>query len=163
MINNVRRLCAADVPRVLEIQEAAYAPHLLEDGHVFAAKLSDAPDYCLGAEHPGGELLAYVIAFPMSKTASVGLHESPSGLSDMNGPILYIHDMAVHPRAHGMGMGRVLLAALESVGQGNGQETIELVAIESAVGYWAAHGFEETDDAVYEGYGQNARKMRRPL
>ena len=163
MTHLVRRLRAVDVPRILQIQGAAYASHLLEEGDVFEDKLSDAPDYCLGVEQPGGELLAYVIALPMNKTASIGLHEETTSQVDVNGPILYVHDMAVHPRAHGTGMGRALLDALESVGRGNGQETIELVAIESAVGYWAGHGFEKTDDAVFEGYGPGARKMRRSL
>ena len=163
MTHFVRRLRAVDVPRILQIQEAAYAPQLLEEGDVFEAKLSDAPDYCLGVENPGGELLAYVIAFPMNKTASIGLHEDTTTQVNVNGPILYIHDMAVHPSAHGTGIGRALLCDLESTGRGNGQETIELVAIESAVGYWAGHGFEETDDPVYEGYGPGACKMRRSL
>ena len=159
----VRLLRPGDIENVLEIQAASYTPQLLEDGDVFLAKIGDAPDYCIGAVGASGQLVAYVIAFPMTGTASIGLHEQPSDLSDLSGPILYIHDMAVHPSVQGRGIGRVLLGELESVGRGNGQRVIELVAIESAVGYWSAHGFGETDDAVYDGYGPGARKMRRGL
>lgn len=159
----VRPLVVDDVPAILRIQESAYAPHLLETGDVFAAKVGDAPQYCLGAQGTEGDLVGYVIAFPMSGTASIGLHEPPSRFSDATGPVLYIHDMAVHPSAHGTGVGRALLAGLQAVGRAAGQDFIELVAIESAVSYWAGHDFESTSDDVYEGYGPGARKMRRAL
>lgn len=161
----VRKLNQADVPRILEIQAAAYEPHLLEVGGVFAAKIGAHPDHSLGVEGPDGVLIAYVIAFPMSSTASVGLHETDPRETDPQGdaPVLYVHDMAVHPDAHGSGAGTALLRALEALGAERGQTVIELVAIEPAVGFWRRRGFTATDDEVYPGYGPGARKMRRAL
>lgn len=163
MHHRVRQLTVGDVPAVLEIQEAAYEPHLLETGEVFASKILDVPGYCLGAEDTDGSLVAYVIAFPMSETASVGLHETGARVAAGEAPILYIHDTAVFPHVHGTGIAGALVGALESVGRTNGQTVIELVAIESAISYWERHGFVVTDGDVYSGYGPGARKMHRTL
>ena len=165
MAFTVRDLDQGDIPRVLEIQAAAYGPHLLEDGDVFAAKIRDHAGWCLGAQDTTGLLGAYVISFPMVTTASVGLHETGGrGLAHgEHAPILYIHDLAVDPAVHGTGAGTLLLGTLESLGRAYGQSVIELVAIESAVRFWLGRGFQTTDDEVYAGYGEGARKMRRPI
>ena len=164
-MGRLRRLTDDDIPRILEIQAAAYAPHLLETGEVFAAKIAAHSPYCLGHEDDDGSLSGYAIALPMATTSSVGLHETDPRAVTLPGaaPILYVHDMAVDPSAHARGTGRTMLRGLELVGRENGQSVIELVAIESAVSFWERHGFDPTDDEVFEGYGPGARKMRRAL
>lgn len=161
----VRRLTLDDVPRILDIQRAAYASHLLEEADVFATKITSSPLHCVGVVDPSDELVAYVIAFPMEKSASVGLHETVARSGDRETvmPILYIHDLAVHPDAHGTGVGTVILTALESIGRDGGQTVIELVAIESALRFWERRGFRVIDAEVFEGYGAGARKMRRSV
>ena len=161
MVHVVRNLSIRDVPRILEIQSAAYRPDLLETAEVFASKIESAPGWCLGVDGDEGRLVAYVIAFPMSLTASVGLHETGTRATSGDTPILYVHDMAVDPMAHGTGVGSAVLGALENGARKNGQSVIELVAIESAVTFWETKGFEVVDADVYEGYGPGARKMRR--
>lgn len=161
-----RPLTSQDVSRILEIQSAAYAPHLLENGDVFAAKIESAPRHCVGALDRTGELIAYVIAFPMGHSASVGLHETAARASiteDGESPILYIHDLAVHPDAHGSGAGTAILTELVNIARAGGQSVFELVAIESAVGFWKHRGFAVVDAEVYPGYGPGARKMRRAV
>ena len=164
-MRSIRRLTIDDIPRVLEIQAAAYAPHLLEAGEVFAAKIRSHPGWCLGSASDDGVLAAYVITFPMSSTESVGLHETAtrSVVADGECPILYIHDMAVHPSFQANGHGGRMLHALEDLARRSGQTVIEMVAIESAVSFWERNGFNATDDEVYTGYGHGARKMRRTV
>lgn len=151
--------------RILEIQAAAYAPHLLEAADVFESRIAEHPSGCLGAEGEDGVLSAYVIAFPMTATRSVGLHEAgtPPVTEGVTAPILYVHDLAVHPSVHGSGFGAALVRALELLACRNGQTVIELVAIGSAVPFWEHNGFVATDDDVYAGYGPDARKMRRAV
>lgn len=164
-MGTLRRLTTDDIARVLEIQAAAYAPHLLETAEVFAAKITAHPAYCLGHETAEGKLSGYVVAMAMASTESVGLHETDPRPNVGNGaaPVLYIHDMAVDPAAHESGAGSAMLRELESTGRTKGQTVIELVAIESAVSFWERHGFVATGDDVYAGYGPGARKMRRAV
>ena len=158
---STRQLRWSDLDRILEIQAAAYPSNLLETGDVFVSKIEHAPEWCLGADGDDGRLVAYVIAFPMSSTVSVGLHEMGIRATADEMPILYIHDMAVDPAAHGSGVGSAILDALKSAAHANGHVVIELVAIEGAISFWETKGFEVVDAEVYEGYGPGARKMRR--
>lgn len=161
-MGTLRPLTTVDVPRVLEIQASAYEPHLLESADVFMAKIAAHPRHCLGWEDDRGLLGAYVIAFPMAATASVGLHETePRPVASRGAsPILYVHDMAVDPILHATGIGGLVAHELIELARAGGQLIVELVAIESAAAFWERQGFVVTGDAVYPGYGPGARKMR---
>jgi ribosomal protein S18 acetylase RimI-like enzyme len=92
-----------DLHAVLAVQAACYPPSMQEPEAVVLERLRTAPATTLVA-CDGEGVCAYVFAYPSTRGRITPLHGGFAAAPD--GDTLYVHDLAVHPRAHGQGLGR---------------------------------------------------------
>jgi predicted N-acetyltransferase YhbS len=91
----------------------------------------------------GGGVCAYVFAYPSRRGRITPLHAGFAPAPDAD--TLYLHDLAVHPRALGRGLGRRLTQALFEAARGRGLRQAALVAVMEARPFWEALGFAAAD------------------
>lgn len=110
-MTTIRRAIEADIPSCMEIAEAAYLPFVSLIGRRpmpmdqdFGAAMS-AED--LWVAETKGAVLGYVVAYPDDKA-------------------WMLENVAVHPSAHGLGIGRRLIAHVEQMAAKAGAEAVEL-------------------------------------
>jgi GNAT superfamily N-acetyltransferase len=72
----------------------------------------------------------------------------------------FLHDLAVSPRARGMGVGRALFGKVRTWSRRAGHRALALVALADAVAYWRGLGFAAEPLALPDGYGAGAVFMR---
>ena len=153
----------ADVPAVMAVQAACYGEHLLEPAGVLHERLRAAADTCWVALREG-RVCAYLAAY-RSRLGAV---------TALNGPFhparrpdtLYLHDLAVHPEAHGSGVGGRLVDGLMALARDEGLRWSALVAVQGAMSFWRRLGYEPQAPAQPERlapYGGDAHYMVRPL
>lgn len=155
----------ADVPAVMAVQAACYGDALLEPEAVVQARVAASPDTCWVASR-GTELCAYLAAYRSRLGAVTRLHGPFRPASDAD--TLYLHDLAVHPRAHGAGVGGRLVDAVLAQGRRDGLSWSALVAVQGALSFWQRLGWSLADPAADAGpvlaaYGGDARYLVRNL
>lgn len=137
----LRPLTAEDVDAVLRIQRQCYGEHLVEPRDVFARRLQ-AASHCSWAAVRDDEVVAYLAAY----------WSRPGTVTPLNGDfieypdasVLYLHDMAVSPRAKGYGVAqRLLSAAYQQALQRNICQAA-LVSVQGSQTYWQRQGFRAT-------------------
>jgi GNAT superfamily N-acetyltransferase len=126
LVRTVRRATAADVPRLVAMNHAAY-PELVEENVVWApgqihAHLAKFPEGQLVAELDGvpmGAISTFVVPpsrDPMAPHTWLGITDDGTFAShDRRGDTLYLADVYVDPRARGKGVGETLYAALREL------------------------------------------------
>lgn len=136
----LRPLVATDLPAVLEIQLACYGAGFVEEAALIARRLSVAPRTAWAAEH-AGRVRAYLMAYPSRRGQLTALHGEfePAAQPDT----LYLHDLAVHPRSHGLRLGPRLVEHALAWGRANGWAHAALVSVQDSLGFWRRHGFAE--------------------
>jgi GNAT superfamily N-acetyltransferase len=129
-----------DLDGVLAVQSACYPPSMQEPAAVVLARLRAAPGTTLVADSHG--ICAYVFAYPsrLGRITPLNAGFAPAPHADT----LYVHDLAVHPCAHGRGLGRRLAQALFGAARGLGLGHGALVAVLEARPFWEKLGFSET-------------------
>jgi len=153
---NIIRLTLADIPSVLEVQQDAYRPELLEIAETFEKKIRLFPFGCLGCWHEG-ELAAYVFSHPWRADEILPLDFD---LKQVPGEAtcLYIHDLAVLQRFRGRGIADQLLENLFSLADSLGYRDYTLVAVQDSEPFWAKYGFQIKTRLTY-GASTPASKM----
>ncbi|MNU35667.1 Acetyltransferase (GNAT) family protein [compost metagenome] len=168
----IRPMQASDVDAVLDAQALAYPRFLLESADFFLNRLNLAPSYCWVAQAAPSDaragLLGYLISYPwdagLPPALDVALAALPGGADHW-----FLHDCAVVPSAHGLGVGQALVRTAAQGAADNGLRRASLVSLESAVGYWRRHGYAPVDvrsgvlAEKLAGYGGNACYMSRAL
>jgi predicted N-acetyltransferase YhbS len=134
----LRPMTEDDLHAVLAVQAACYPPSMQEPGEVVLARLRCAPSTTLVACDADG-VCAYAFAYPSRLGRITPLHAgfTPAPAADA----LYMHDLAVHPRAHGQGLGRQLAQALFGAARRQGLRHGALVAVLDARAFWENLGF----------------------
>jgi ribosomal protein S18 acetylase RimI-like enzyme len=134
----VRPMVEADLRAVLAVQAACYPPEMQEAPEVVLARLRAAPGTTLLACDEVG-VCAYVFAYPSlrGKVTPLGaeftLPENPD--------TLYIHDLAVAPRALGRGLARRLARQLLERGRAHGLRHAALVSVQDSRRFWEGFGY----------------------
>ena len=131
-----------DLYAVLAVQAACYPPAMQEPAAVVLARLRAARATTLVA-CDGEGVCAYVFAYPSKRGRITPLHAGFTPAPDAD--TLYVHDLAVHPRTHGRGLGRRLTQALFDAAAVLGLQHAALVAVMDARPFWAALGFADAD------------------
>lgn len=134
----VREMREQDLDAVLAVQAACYPPSMQEPADVVLARLRAAPATTLVLPNAAG-ICAYVFAYPSMLGRITPLHAGFEPAPDAD--TLYVHDLAVHPRVHGMGLGRRLARSLFDTGRGQGLRHGALVAVLDARPFWESLGF----------------------
>jgi predicted N-acetyltransferase YhbS len=137
----LRPMTEQDLDGVLAVQAACYPPAMQEPAAVVLARLRAAPGTALVAGDPRG-ICAYVFAYPSKLGRITPLNAGFAPAADAD--TLYVHDLAVHPRAHGQGLGRRLAQTLLGAARGLGLAHGALVAVLDARPFWENLGFSET-------------------
>ncbi|MGF6272506.1 GNAT superfamily N-acetyltransferase [Massilia sp. UYP11] len=162
----IRPLLPADLDAVLRVQAACYPPAMQEAAAVVKARLDAAAATCLAACDAGG-VCGYLFAYP-SRLGRVTALGAPFEIAP-DADTLYLHDLAVDPRAHGRGLARALVAHLLGRGRrldsSRGLTHAALVSVQDSTRFWSGLGFKErsTGDAGLLTYPAGAVHMARPL
>lgn len=134
----VRAMHADDLDAVLAIQLACYGAGFVEDGALIARRLAAAPEtgWVAGQD---GEVRAYLAAYPSIAGKLTALHGEFEVASKADA--LYLHDLAVHPAASGLGLGpRLVRHAWEHAVQAGWRQST-LVSVQASVGFWERQGY----------------------
>ncbi|WP_225783853.1 GNAT family N-acetyltransferase [Xenophilus sp. Marseille-Q4582] len=135
----LRAMDACDLPQVLAIQLACYGADFVEAGPLILRRLACAPATAWVAEHEG-QVHAYLTGYPSRRGKLTALHgDFEPAAADAD--TLYLHDLAVHPSAHGLRLGPSLVAHALAHGRRQGWRYAALVAVQDSRGFWARHGF----------------------
>ncbi|TCJ11515.1 GNAT family N-acetyltransferase [Parasulfuritortus cantonensis] len=127
-----------DIPAVLAIQAAAYGQAYLEPEAVLRARLAGAPGTAWLADDGAGPC-AYLVGY-RSRLGRV----TPLGgvFADLAGAdCLYLHDLAVAPRAGGAGVAGSLVEHAHAHALAVGLGRSALVSVQGSLGFWQRRGY----------------------
>lgn len=128
----------ADVPAIATLSNRLLAPYH-EGEDVFADRLALSPEGCLVLADAHG-LGGYVVSHPWLRAA-------PPKLGALLGHLppdpdcWYLHDVAVDPRLRGGGQVADAVQRIAALSRDAGIDTLALVAVSGADGYWSRLGF----------------------
>ena len=134
----VAPMTATDLDAVLAVQAACYPPAMQEAADVVLARLAASPDTVLVARDGGG-VCAYLFAYPsrLGKVTPLG----GAFVVPADPDTLYLHDLAVAPRAAGQGVARRLAGALLAAGAARGFAQSALVSVQDSRRFWESLGY----------------------
>lgn len=134
----IRPMFPADLAAVLDVQAQCYPPAMQEDAQVVLARMRAAPATCAVAQD-GEAVCGYLFAYPSLRGAvtDLGGHFAPPPGADT----LYLHDLAVAPRAHGQGLARRLVEHMLALGRERRLDWSALVSVQDTARFWAGLGF----------------------
>lgn len=162
---SIRLMHDQDIPAILDIQTEAYASDLLESEAIIRARRASAPRHAWVAEDDQG-VCAYLFAY----------HSRVGKVTPLDGEFrtpaqpdcLYLHDLAVAPRAAGRRIGPALVR--EALGQARQQQLrfSALVSVQDSHAFWNRMGYAEHQPdpehaAHLHSYQVPATYMVRPL
>jgi len=155
-------MAEADLDAVLAVQAACYPPAMQEAADVVRARLRASPGTVLVARDDDG-VCAYLFAYPsrLGKVTPLGGAFAVSTEPDT----LYLHDLAVAPRAAGQGVARRLVARLHEDAAGRGLRHAALVSVQDSLAFWESLGYVAAagDDAALATYPGAAHYMTKRL
>ncbi|SFQ03196.1 GNAT family N-acetyltransferase [Variovorax sp. 770b2] len=140
----LRAMRADDLEAVLAIQLACYGAGFVEDGALIARRLASAPETGWVAVHAGA-VSAYLAAYPSMTGKLTPLHGEfeVAPVPDA----LYLHDLAVHPSASGLGLGPRLVRHAWDHAVRAGWRHSTLVSVQSSAGFWERQRYAATQPA----------------
>lgn len=159
---SIEPITEAAWPQILALQAECYQELAPESEAVLRSKWRAAPATCLQCKDRGGALLGYLLSHPWPHAGLPALHREYeiAGHCDR----LYLHDLAVSPRAHGLGVGKGLVVALLDRARARRFTRISLVSVQGSEGFWARFGFRPLRNAeLCASYGDNPRAMALEL
>lgn len=158
----IRPMRGADLDAVLRVQAACYPPAMQEAATILEARLAAAPSTCLAACDADG-VCGYLFAYP-SRLGRVTDLGAPFAVAP-DADTLYLHDLAIDPRALGRGLARALVSDMLARGRGAGLAHAALVSVQDSTGFWGALGFavRATRDPGLLTYPPGAVYMAREL
>ena len=136
----LRAMCEDDLAAVWAVQAACYPPPMQEAAALLLARLRAAPSTAL-VGCVGGAVRAYLFAYPslLGRVTPLGAPFVPAPAPDA----LYLHDLAVAPGAHGIGLARRLAARLLAEAAASGLGHAALVSVQDSRRFWEGLGFME--------------------
>lgn len=163
----IRQMLPRDLDAVLRVQAACYPPLMQEAADVVASRMQAGEGFCFvacDAAGSDGDMLGYLFCYP-SALGKVTLLDAPfEPLHD--GDTLYLHDLAVDPRAHGKGLARLLVSHACAAGRARGLAHSALVSVQGSAPFWQAQGYGDGRGRApdLQGYPADARYLvRSPL
>ena len=155
-------MAEADLDAVLAVQAACYPPAMQEAADVVRGRLCASADTVLVARDADG-ICAYLFAYPsrLGKVTPLG-----GGFAlPLEPDTLYLHDLAVAPRAAGQGLARRLVARLLSHAAVRGLAHSALVSVQDSRRFWESAGYARApgDADALATYPPDALYMARRL
>ncbi|MEM8792858.1 MAG: GNAT family N-acetyltransferase [Pseudomonadota bacterium] len=139
MTPRIRQATPEDTDAVRQIAQAAYAPYVAAIGRKPAPMVAD-----FGAQIAQGavwvaqaqDVLGFIAFFP-------------------RGDHMFLENVAVHPGAHGQGIGRLLIAQCEEAARGQHLASVELYTnarMTANLALYPRLGYVETERRVEDGF-----------
>jgi GNAT superfamily N-acetyltransferase len=128
----------SDLAAVLAVQAACYPPAMQEPADVVLERMRAAPGTVLVAR-AGGRVEAYLFGYPSQRGKVTPLGGAFALAPDAD--TLYLHDLAVAPRAAGQGIARRLVARLLEHGARRGLVYSALVSVQDSRRFWESLGY----------------------
>lgn len=134
----IRPMLTDDLDAVLYVQAACYPAPMQEPAAVLAARLDAAPATCLVGCDAGG-VCGYLFAYPsrLDRVTDLG---APFEVA-LEADTLYLHDLALDPRALGRGLARALVEEMLGRACKLGLAHAALVAVQDSTRFWSGFGF----------------------
>lgn len=165
-MHTLRLMHPDDLPEILDIQLKVYDDALQETAEVIAQRLAQVPDLAIVAQDSQG-ICGYLFSYRSQQGVVTPLDgefvEPPS--SDC----LYLHDLAVAPRALRRGIGPSLVKHKLRIARQAGLQHCSLVSVQDSAPFWQRLGFttQKTTHpqhiAALASYGVPAVYMQRRL
>ncbi|MDN4051513.1 GNAT family N-acetyltransferase [Massilia sp. YIM B02763] len=149
-----------DLDAVLAVQAACYPAAMQEGADVVLARRRAAPATALVA-CDGSGVCGYLFAYPSlrGKVTPLGGAFRVPEVADT----LYLHDLAVAPRALGKGLARRLVQRMHDAGAQLGLAHAALVSVQDSRCFWEGFGYvaAQGDAAALASYPPGALYMLR--
>ncbi|MDW5415669.1 GNAT family N-acetyltransferase [Iodobacter sp. CM08] len=134
----MRPFTPSDIQSLMGIQSACYPANLLEEAEHLTAKHQQSPSSCwVATQHQ--HVLAYLLTHPWSGDTPPALN-APLPTPNQSCDIYFIHDLAVHPSARGLGLAQQLLDTALKWARQEKLQKIRLIAIAGAANFWIKQG-----------------------
>jgi GNAT superfamily N-acetyltransferase len=131
----------SDLEAVLRVQAACYPPSMQEAAAVVLGRMRAASASCVVACDPDG-VCGYLFAYP-SRQGLVTDLDAPFEIA-VDADTLYLHDLAVDPRALGRGLARTLVETVLALARTQGLAHSALVSVQDSARFWSARGYRAT-------------------
>lgn len=155
----------SDIDAVVEVARLSFPDHF-EARPCFENRLALYPRGCFVLADGDAPAQGYLIAYPWRADGAPPLNTVIEGLPT-DPAVLYLHDLALHPRARGDGLTRAVVERLAEQATEDGWPAVALVAVNDAVDFWTRRGFsvQNTPEPAVKltSYGADARYMVRRL
>ncbi|MFV0576621.1 MAG: GNAT family N-acetyltransferase [Vibrio sp.] len=154
-------------PQIEEIQEIAYRDGLAENIDILKIKADVSPETCFVCMDDEQQVLGYVLAHPWESEEPPHINQDISDREEVVTPqeasTLYIHDLAISPKARGAGVAQALIDNLFEHAQKWDIENVSLVAVQGMSGFWSKFGFKSIQSNHTDSYGDDAQLMVNQL
>ncbi|MFP2767893.1 GNAT family N-acetyltransferase [Oceanisphaera sp. KMM 10153] len=145
---------------ILRLQAEVYLFVKPESIEVLKDKWFRSPRCCFICRE-GEQLMGYLLAHSWNNDSPPKLFQTlPRGTE---GPILFLHDLAVSNSSFGKGVGSTMITHLVRVATLSGYKQIRLVSIQNSMLFWQKQGFTPVEQEVCKSYGEGAQLMQRVL
>ena len=134
----LRPMHIQDVEAIMALQALCYDALLLESEASVRERLALAANECWVATDDQG-VCAYLFAYRSALGVITALDAVFKPLTD--GTCYYIHDLAVHPRVSGQGVGQSLAKHALEHAKTKGFESSALVSVQNSGAFWQRLGF----------------------
>ncbi len=136
-----------------------------ETEDIFAERLALYPLGCLVLKQDTA-IRGYIISHPWQQNNIPELN-NPIGNLPSRADTHYIHDIAIHPALRGGGWTGRALQHMRMIALSAGFDTLSLVSVGDAYGFWCKQSFEDIDLPSLKpkllSYDAQARYMRRSV
>lgn len=165
-MHTLRLMRTDDLPAIMDIQLQVYSDALQEAPETIEQRLAQVPDLALVAEDQQG-----VCGYLFSYRSQQGVITPLDGLfvESIHSDCLYLHDLAVAPRALKRGIGPSLVKHKLKLARQAGLQHCSLVSVQDSAFFWQHLGFQTQNTAnpqqasALESYGVPAVYMQRTL
>lgn len=142
---------------IVKVQAEAYFQVEPESLDVLKSKWLRSPECCFVYEK-AGKVVGYLLAHAWNSEVPPKLFQTlPEGT---DGPIIFLHDLAISRDASGEGIGRKMVVHLLQIVKTLGFQQIRLVSVQDSLGFWQKHGFSRIEhQEVCTSYGEDAQLM----
>ena len=134
-----RPMTPGDIDGVVAVARLSFPDHF-EARECFAERQQLAPEGCFVLSDAAGAVMGYLMAYPWKRNAAPPL-DSLIGAVPEDAEVVYLHDLAVAPRAHGGGVARALLRQARQAALAAGLRQAALVSVQDSRAFWQKQGF----------------------
>lgn len=162
----IREMQAEDLLAVMAIQLSCYQAQFHESMAVLQQRLASAPKTAWVVSDTQG-ICGYLVAYPSRRGQVTALQGVFNRYDRPN--VLYLHDLAVHPRASGQQRAAGLIEQAMRYVLQEQLSGLALVAVQGSTGFWQGQGFMPVAQLacdqrlILASYGESACYMQSLL